>query len=166
SDLVTKIYFPRVVFPLSSVFSQLFDFAIAGALLAIILIIMRVGLSIHLLWVPFLVVLLVVLTTGIGILLSAANLFFRDVKYLVEVILTFAIFFTPVFYDVSMFGKWADLLLLNPIAPILEGLNACVVHHQTPQISWILYALVVSVVVFVFASIFFKKSEPLFAESI
>ena len=57
-----------------------------------------------LLWVPVLLVTLIVLATGIGMLVSAASLFFRDVKYIVEVFLTFGIFFTPVFYDVRMFG--------------------------------------------------------------
>ncbi len=166
SNLVAKIYFPKAVFPIASILSQLFDFTIASCLLIIILSVMKIGVSVYLLWVPFLLFLLVLLAAGVGILLSAANLFYRDVKYLVEVILTFAIFFTPVFYDVSMFGKSADFLLLNPVAPILEGLSSCVVHHQIPQIKWVLYSMFVSVSLFISAFPFFRKLEPLFAERI
>ena len=166
ANLVSKIYFPRAVFPIASVFSQLFDFLIAAFLLIIVLGFLRIGLSIHFLWVPVLLALLFVFTMSIGILFSAANLFFRDVKYLVEVILTFAIFVTPVFYDVSLFGKWADLLLLNPVAPILEGLTATVIYHHSPQVNWILYSTAVTLVLTLFAVAFFRRAESLFAERI
>jgi ABC-type polysaccharide/polyol phosphate export permease len=166
AGLVTKIYFPKLVFPIAAMFSQLFDFAIASALLILILGVMRIGLSIHLMWVPLILFLLLCLATGLGILLSAANLFYRDVKYLVEVILTFAIFFTPVFYDVSLFGKWGDLLMFNPVSPILEGLSSSVVHHQMPQIGWLIYSTVAAMCLSVLAFSVFKKLEPLFAERI
>ncbi len=165
-NLVTKIYFPRVIFPISAMLSQMFDLVTASGLLAAVLAFMRIGLSIHVLWVPALLALLVLLTTGAAILLSAANLSYRDVKYLVEVIVTFAIFFTPVFYDVSMFGKWAHILLLNPLAPILEGLGAVAVYHRAPDVPWVLYSAAVSLAVFACAFTFFTKVEPLFAERI
>jgi ABC-type polysaccharide/polyol phosphate export permease len=165
-NLVTKIYFPKIIFPISAMFSQIFDLVIASGLLGLVLAFMRIGLSIHVLWVPILLALLVLFATGMGILLSAANLFYRDVKYLVEVIVTFAIFFTPVFYDVSMFGKWADIFLLNPVAPILEGISACVAHQRMPDIMWILYSAAASLTVFACAFAFFTKLEPLFAERI
>ena len=99
-------------------------------------------------------------------LLSAANLFFRDVKYIVEVIVTFAIFFTPVFYEAELMGKWKTLLLLNPVAPILEGLNDCIVLRQMPELNWIAYSGLFSLGLIVFSYTFFKRLEPAFAESI
>src|SRR3989304_8226643 len=89
SNLVTKIYFPREVLPLSSVLANLFDFLIAGAVLILILAIARIGVSIYLLWLPLILIFLILFTAGISMFLSCANLFFRDVKYIVEVILTF-----------------------------------------------------------------------------
>jgi lipopolysaccharide transport system permease protein len=166
SNLVTKIYFPKVIFPVAATLSQLLDFLVAAVLVVVLLAILKIGVSLQLLWVPLLMGFLVLFTLGLGILLSAANLFFRDVKYLVEVILTFAIFFTPVLYEVRLFGKWANLMLLNPIAPILEGLNDCVVYRQAPQMEWILYSGFVSVAGVVAALAFFRNLEPLFAESI
>ena len=74
---------------------------------------------------------------GAAILLSAASLFFRDVKYLVEVVLTFAVFFVPVFYESRMMGKWEPMVLLNPISPILEAISATVIRHSGPNLGWL-----------------------------
>ena len=166
SNLITKIYFPKEIFPLSAVLSQLFDFMIASGALVAFMIAVRIGASVHLVWVLPLVLLLVLHAITLGIFLSAANLFFRDVKYLVSVITSFAIFFTPVFYDASMAGKWEPVLMLNPIAPILEGLNACIVLHQDPKWYWILYSTMVAVLGAYLAMVFFKNLESKFAESI
>ena len=97
-NLVQKIYFPREVFPISYILAQLFDFLIASFTLTLVLIFAKIGISIHLLWLPLIILFLVLFTAALGLLLSCANLFFRDVKYIVDVILTFGIFFTPVFY--------------------------------------------------------------------
>lgn len=166
TNLITKIYMPREVFPLASVLSGLLDFGVASATLIVILGVARIGVSVHLLWLPLLVVILVLLTVALALLLSAASLFFRDVKYLVEVLLTFGIFFTPVFYDVGMFGRWASLLLLNPLAPVLEGFAAVVVRHASPALPWLAYALALGLVGSVLGITFFKRLEPFFAESV
>jgi lipopolysaccharide transport system permease protein len=165
-DLVTKIYMPRLTFPLSSVGSQLFDFMVASIVIALILAFSHVGVSLHLLWLPLLVVSLILLACGFAIVSSAASLFYRDVRFIVEVFLTFAIFFTPVFYEPEMFGRWGGLLMLNPVSPILEGLSAAVVHHRNPSLGWLGYSVAFTVVLFCIAVIRFKKSEPFFAENI
>jgi lipopolysaccharide transport system permease protein len=166
SSLVTKIYMPREIFPIAAIASQSVDLAVSSVVLAVILVFMGVGLSVHLLWVPVLVALLILLVTGLGIFLSAASLFFRDVKYLVEVFLTFAIFFTPVFFEANLFGEWGTLLLLNPIAPLLEALAVTVVGHQSPDLGWLTYSAVVTGVVLFGALVMFKRVEPYFAEAI
>ena len=103
---------------------------------------------------------------GIGLIVSAASLFFRDVKFIVEVFLTFGIFFTPVFYDVRMLGEKGKWLLINPVSPILEGLSACIVRHQPPDLPWLAYALSFALVSSFGGYVFFKHLEPAFAESI
>src|SRR5215510_1999175 len=163
--LVTKIAFPRAVFPLSSVASQLFDFAIASAVIFVLILFAPVSATIHLLWVPVLLALLVAQVVGLALLLSAANLFFRDVKYLVEVVLTFAIFFTPVFYSVALFGDRGRFLLLNPVAPLLEGLDAVIVQGQAPDPFWTAYAAGWALVLLLVTPAIFLRLEPKFAES-
>jgi ABC-type polysaccharide/polyol phosphate export permease len=165
-SLVTKIAFPRAVFPLASTLSAAFDFAVASVIVVVVLLVAHVGASLMLLWVPVLLALLAVQVSGLALLLSAANLFFRDVKYLVEVVITFAIFFTPVFYEVEMFGRWGKLLMLNPVAPVLEGLNAAVVHQRAPDPAWTAYAAGWALVMMLVGPTVFQRLEPRFAESI
>jgi ABC-type polysaccharide/polyol phosphate export permease len=166
ASLVTRVYMPRLIFPLGAVLSQCLDFLVAAAVITVFLVLARVGFSVQLAWLPLLLGGLLFLTAGLTIFLSAASLFFRDVKYLVEVALTFAIFFTPVFYDSSMFGAWAPALLLNPVSPILEGIASTVIHHRAPLLAWTAYSLIVSAAVFASSLAFFRKLEPYFAESV
>jgi lipopolysaccharide transport system permease protein len=90
-----------------------------------------IGLSWQLVWVFPLVVLLVLATAAACLVLSSANVFFRDVKYMVQAVLMFGIFFTPVFYEPQVFGPNGCLtMMLNPLAPLLEGLRLCVIEHH------------------------------------
>ena len=164
--LVTKIYFPKEIFPMAAVLACLFDFFIAFSALIILLIFMKIGWSIYLLWVPVLLATMVLLCVGIGMIVSASSLFFRDVKYIVEILLTFGIFFTPVFYDVRIFGERGKWLLLNPFAPLLDGLSTCIAHHASPDVHWCLYSLVFSLAACLGGFVLFKHLEPAFAESI
>lgn len=165
-DLVVKIYFPKEIFPLAAVLACLFDAIVAFLALVVFLVFLRIGYSIYLVWVPVILITIVLFCGGVGMIVSAASLFFRDVKYIVEVFLTFGIFFTPVFYDVQLFGKRGELLLLNPIAPLLEGLSDSIAHHQAPDVHWYLYSLTISLCAFAGGFILFKHLEPAFAESI
>ena len=166
ASLVTKIKFPRLVFPLSSVTTSLADLTVASPMVIILLPLLGVWPSWTWLWVPLLLLILVLFTAGVCVLLSAANLFFRDVKYLVEVIMTFAIFFTPVLYDADMVGRWRDLLLLNPVAPILEGLAKTVVLGRQPELPWIGYSAAMALLFGWGGFAFFRRVEPRFAESV
>jgi lipopolysaccharide transport system permease protein len=166
TNLVTKIYMPRLVFPLAAVFSQLFDFLVAGVVISLFLLVTGVGVSVYILWLPLLITSLVFLAAALAIIFSAASLFFRDVKYIVEVLLSFAIFFTPVFYEASLFGRWEPLLLTNPVSPLLEGIAATVILRQSPSLFWLSYSFIVTGVLFIAALLMFRKLEPFFAESI
>ena len=129
SSLVTKIYFPREVLPISATLAQAFDSAIGALALVVVLPFLGLGLSAASLWALPLTLCLVLLTVGTALLVACANLFFRDVKYIVRVLLTFGIFFTPVFFEPTMFGPvGAQLMMLNPVAPILEGIRLAVVE--------------------------------------
>jgi lipopolysaccharide transport system permease protein len=166
TNLVTKVYLPRLVFPLAAVFSQLFDFLVAGAVVFLFLIIADTGWSIQLAWLPLIVGTLIFLTTAMAIIFAAASLFFRDVKYIVEVLLTFGVFFTPVFYDSALFGSWAPWLLANPISPLLEATSTVVILHQSPSLFWLGYSIAVAGCLFTAAISLFKRLDPYFAECI
>jgi len=166
ANLVTKIYFPKLLFPMAAVLSSLFDFCIAGVAVTALLVAIGVPFGLQVAWVPVLVVILFLVVLGLAGMLAVANLFFRDVKYLVEVIVTFAIFFTPVFYEASLFGKWRHLIMLNPVAPVLEGLTSSVVLNQAPALGWLGYSALVGAVLVTGTLYLFTVLEPRFAENI
>jgi ABC-type polysaccharide/polyol phosphate export permease len=143
-----------------------FDFTTALLVLTVVLAIAGIELSVYLFWLPVLLVLLVFLTAGFGMLLACANLFFRDVKYIVEVVLTFAIFFTPVFYDAHMFQEWTPLLLLNPVGSILEDINSIVIRQQPPGLFSLAYSTGWALLVFLGGWTVFNKATPAFAENV
>jgi lipopolysaccharide transport system permease protein len=177
-SLVTKIYFPREVLPLSSILAQTFDTAIGLALITLILPFLHVTLSLQLLWVPVLLALLWVLALAIGLFLACANIFFRDVKYLVQVFLTFGIFVTPVMLDATMYGpRGTPIMMLNPVSPVLEGLRLSIVlHHNLLQplaapdgfAFWhpwyLLYTATWAFGGLIFSALLFHRSERRFAE--
>ena len=131
ANLVSKIYFPREVLPLSVTLAQGFDTLIGSMVVTVMVAVLGVTPSWQLLWVPLLVLLLFCVTMAVGLFVSCANLFFRDVKYIVQVMVTFGIFFTPVFFEPTMFGPvGAPLMMLNPLAPLIEGFRLAIIDHH------------------------------------
>ncbi len=165
NNLVTKVYFPKEILPIAAVLSQLFDLLVASSLLIVLMIVAQQHLSLQFLWAGPLLTITIILAIGIGLLVSTGSLFFRDVRYIVEVFLTFAIFFTPVFYDVSMFAQKGHWLLLNPVAPLMEGF-ASILRGQAPDWFWLSYSLAFAVTVALAGYGLLKKAEPAFAENI
>jgi ABC-type polysaccharide/polyol phosphate export permease len=181
NNLVTKVYFPREVLPLAAILAQAVDSSMAGILLLLLSPFLDIGVSVNLLWLPVLIGLLICLTLAAGLLLSCANAFFRDVKYLVQMFITFGIFYTPIFYEPSALGPvGAKLIMLNPITPILEGLRLAVVEHHNlftplttsaaagPIVVWepwyLLYSAAVAIVGLVVSALIFHHAEALYAE--
>ena len=181
SNLVTKIYFPREVLPLSSVAAQGFDTSIGLLTLVVILPFLGVRLHASFVWVPLLLFLLVTFTTGVSLFLSCANLFFRDVKYIVQVVLMFGIFFTPIFFEPAMLGpRGAMLATINPLTGILEGLRLAVVDGRdlmhpimgmvkgVERQIWnpweLVYSAVCAVSILIGSTLMFRRLQPLFAE--
>ncbi len=176
--LVTKVYFPRAVLPLASVATQIADGAIAAAALLAILPFFGVSASWSLLWLVPLTGVLLAITTAAALLFSCANVFFRDARHLVQLILSFGIFFTPVFFDASAFGAGRTwIVMLNPLAPVLEGMRLVVVEgHNLANslvlaggaVAWSPWFLVVSaagsVLALVASAVIFHRAEFAFAE--
>jgi lipopolysaccharide transport system permease protein len=174
-SLITKVYFPREVFPVSSAVSKLVDFGFGLAGLIFFLVIFHVKPSVGLLACIPLALLMVVLTAGLGMLLSCANLFYRDVRYLVNLALSLVTFLIPNFYVFDAVLKPGEqdraraLYLLNPVTAILEGARR-LAFPQTgpiaPILPYIGIAAVTSFATLVIGYAVFKRNEPRFAEFI
>ncbi len=166
TNLVTKVAFPKEVFPLSTTVTALFDMMIAFIAVLIILVIAGVPMRPQALWALPLLVVMFALCLGLGFVLSAGNLFYRDVRYLVDAVLPFAIFFTPVLYTLADAGKWGKYIALNPITPVLEGISGAIVFGRAPDAWWTLYSVAWAVLLMGGGYALFKKLEDSFAESI
>ncbi|MEO8337479.1 MAG: ABC transporter permease [bacterium] len=130
ASLLGRVYFPREILPLAAVSAQGVDLLAGSVTAMVLLVVLGVGIiGPALLWVPVLIVLLIALASAFASVLACANLFFRDVRYIVQVLITFGMFFTPVFFDAGQIGARAGrIMMLNPVAPILEGLRLAVVN--------------------------------------
>lgn len=127
--LVTKVYFPRELLPISAVLTQLVDSAVGCMALALVFPLYGLGHAIGILWLIPLTVLLIALTTAVAMFAACANVFYRDAKHVVQLVTSFGIFFTPVFFDLDAFGPaGARAFLLNPLTPLLEGARLAVMH--------------------------------------
>jgi len=165
-NILKKIYFPRVIFPLSYILGQLFDFIVATGFSVFLLVILRTSVTYHVLWAPLIIILIVMFTAGLGMIFSCGNLYYRDVKYIIDVVLTFAIIFTPVFYDAREFGDKAIILLINPIGAMLDSLSRVVAYGEHPSPIWLTYSAVWAIGTFVFGWYIFHKTEPGFSDHV
>jgi lipopolysaccharide transport system permease protein len=178
APLVTKIYFPRETLPLSVVLASSVDALVGASTLGVLLPLLGLRPTWALLWVPLLLLVLFTLTLAAALLVSCVNLFFRDVKYLVQLLVTFGVFFTPVFYDPEALGaRWIPLMMANPVAPILEGLTQSIVlgHNLLVPITgsdggvvwtplYLAYAAACAVVGLVASVVIFHRAQYRFAE--
>jgi lipopolysaccharide transport system permease protein len=173
-NLVTKVYFPREVFPLASVGSAFVDFLVAAVMLVLLIVYFNLTagawhftLSWTLLFVPVIVVVQIVLTTGLGLLLAMANLFFRDVRQLFTVFIQLWMFLTCVVYPIRNDGsRWGMLLLCNPMTPIIQAYRDCIVDGRMPHGGAFTAACCTSAAIFLLGWFGFRRWSPKFAEYI
>jgi ABC-type polysaccharide/polyol phosphate export permease len=167
SALVTKVYFPRELFPLSAVLVSLIDFAVAFLVLVAMMVYYRTGISWTVLFLPVILLVQIAFTMGVGLLISMANLFYRDVKYLFEVVITVWMFATSVVYPVHLVGgRLAKLLMLNPMTPIIDGYRSVLLRGTLPDPGPFAAAAVLSLVVLAIGWVVFHRMEFRFAEEI
>jgi len=164
AHLITKVFFPRVLIPISSVLGRLVDLVVAFVILIVLMIYYRVHMSISLLTVPFLVFLLASFTLGLGMWLAAVNIKYRDVALAIPVLLQLGMFITPVVYPLSLVPpKWQLIYSLNPMVGIVEGLRTALFNLPFDTLS-LTISIVVSVLLFLYGSYVFRRREAHFAD--
>jgi len=165
ATLVTKIYFPREIFPFSAVLVCFIDLAVGSIILIAMMIYYKIAPGPTVLFVPVLLLIQVLLTAGVALLVAMANLFLRDVKYLFEVALTVWMFATSVVYPVDLVGgKLGSLMKLNPMTPIIDGYRATILRGQLPALAPLAVAAVLALVAVAAGWLVFHRAEYRFAE--
>ena len=166
TNLVTKVYFPREIFPFSSVIVCLVDFAVGAVVLAALMAWYKLPPTFQLAWLPVVVATQFVFTCAVALLVSMANLFYRDVKYLFEIVITVWMFATSVIYPVDRVGGTVGAVLrFNPMTPIVDAYRSVILMGTAPTAAFAITA-VASVAFLAGAWLLFHRSEFRFAESI
>jgi lipopolysaccharide transport system permease protein len=167
SHLISKVYFPRLVVPLSSLAVSLVDFGIM-LLITIPLVTIFVGLpSWHLLLLPLFVILALVIAFGAGLWITALTVRFRDFRFITPFILQIGMFVTPVGYRTDSLPNWRELLALNPLAGVVDGVRWCLLGGRTEIYFFGLWLSIGTGLLLLITGIwYFRRTERQFADLI
>jgi lipopolysaccharide transport system permease protein len=175
SDMIRKIYFPRLTMPIATVFAGLVDFILAFiVLLGIILVYhflpsanYNAEITLNVLWLPLFFLLALVTTLGVTFWLSAMNAQFRDVRYIVPFLVQVWLFLTPIAYPSSLVDMpWRLLFGLNPMAGVVEGFRWALLGTDTAPGPLIIVSTVTAIILLVSGAFYFRKMERVMADVI
>lgn len=165
ASMITKVYFPRMIIPISAVVSSLVDFFIALGVLFLVAIAYGIWPTANLLVLPLLTVLAVLTSLGLGFWFSALNVQFRDIGFLIPFFLRIWMFVTPVIYPTSLVSEeWRTLYALNPMVGVIEGFRWAILGTEAAPGFELLISLVVALVLVITGAIYFRKTEFSFAD--
>lgn len=165
--LVTKIYFPREVLPLSSIGAALVDFLIASVVFLGMLLVYRISLSVTVIMAPLLLLVQMVLTIGITLMLAAIMVRFRDIRFVVPLLLQLWMYASPVIYPLEIVPeRLQPLYLLNPMATLMVSYRSVILLGEWPDWPYLLVTTVLSIILCASGYAFFKRAEGSFADLI
>lgn len=166
-NIVTKTYFPREIIPFAQVSSRLLDFFAAAALFALLMAYDHVALTRWALLTPAFFVMLVLFTTGVTLIASSVNVFYRDVSPVVQIGLQLWLYVTPVAYPLSKVPtRWRPFIAANPLSGIVEGFRSALVYGREPDWALVGSSALLTLAVFVGGFVLFKKLDKYFADVI
>lgn len=163
--LLTKIYFPREIFVQSTILAKIVDFFLSSTVFILFMMYYRIPLSIHILWFVPIFLIQNFFTYGLSLVMAAANLFYRDIQYLLGLMLLVWMYLSPVIYPVEMFpDKYRWIFQLNPMAVFINAYRQVILGGSAPNFMSLGIGLVLSLALYVFGYILFKKLEGVFAD--
>jgi lipopolysaccharide transport system permease protein len=164
SNLITKVYFPRMIIPGAAVGAGLVDFALAFVVLIGLMFFYHIALTWHLLIFPLLTAHVAVLALGVGMWMSALNVKYRDIRYALPFIIQLWMFVTPIIYPLSLVpSKWRWVLALNPMTGIIEGYRASLLGRDM-DLSALAISAAMTLGVLVYSAYSFRRMEKTFAD--
>ena len=167
SSLITKIYFPRTILVISTIFAKIIDFIFAISILVIYMIIYQIPITWNILWVIPIFLIQQIFTLGLSLFFAAANLLYRDIQYLLNMILLLWMYATPVIYSAdSIPDKYKILFQINPIAVFINAYRQVILGGGEPKYSSLAIGLLVSVITLLIGFSYFKSREKIFADNI
>lgn len=167
ADIIKKVYFPRIILPISTVTSCLVNFLISCIIILLFCLGSGLGISIHILWLPLIVVIQYVMLLGFTFVLSAIEMYMRDIEHIVNFVLSMAFYVTPILYTPDIFpAKLAWVLKLNPMAYLVNAYRSIFFYQQVPDMMGLCVVGIFSVVIFFAGYAIFEKLQKGFAEEV
>ena len=167
AQLVSKVYFPRLVLPLSTVLSTVLDFAVGLVLLAVLMAVYRIAPGPAVLLLPVWFAMVVLLAVGLGLVAAALTVSYRDVQYILPVLVPFLLYASPVGYSLSAVPEnLRPVFLLNPLTGLLEGFRWSVFGRTPPPWGYVAYSAAATALLFMLGCFVFKNMERRFADVI
>jgi ABC-type polysaccharide/polyol phosphate export permease len=164
--LLAKVYFPREVFPFSTMLVSMVDFCVGLTIVAAMMLYYEIAPTATVFFLPVLFAVQLMFTGGLAMLLAPANLYYRDVKYILDVLIAVGMFATPVVYPTRQVGGSLGMLLqFNPLAPIIDGYRAVLLRGELPHATAFTAAAVFSFCLFATGWLVFHRAEYAFAEN-
>lgn len=165
ANLITKVYFPRLTIPIASVLSGIVDFLLAFIVLVGMMLYYGMMPTLNVLWLPLFLLLALVASLGVGLWLSALNVEYRDVRYVVPFITQFWLFVTPIAYPSSLLHEpWRSLYGLNPMVGVVEGFRWALLRTNTAPGPIIAVSSLAALVILVTGAFYFRRMEKTFAD--
>lgn len=167
SNLVSKIYFPRELLPLATITASLLDFLIASLIFLLMFVFYQVPITPYLLYLFVIIPCIFLLTIGISLFLSAINVMFRDIRFVIPLVLQVLFYLTPIIYSLNTLpDRFLKLYAFNPIAPLIDSFRDVTIYGAAPDHFQLLSAVVISMCVFTLGILFFRYKEKSFADII
>jgi homopolymeric O-antigen transport system permease protein len=165
SNLITKVYFPRLVVPMAAVFAGLMDLAIASVTLVLMMAYYHHGVTAHIVWVPALVLLALITSVGVSFWFSAMNVKYRDIRHVLPFVVQLWMFATPIAYPSSLVpARFRALYAINPMTGVIEGFRWALLGTKTAPGLMLAVSSVIAVLVLVSGAYFFRRMETTFAD--
>ena len=166
AGIIKKVYFPREILPISVAASGLVNFFISSLIILVFCFFGGLGISWHIILLPFIAVLQFFITLGLIFAFSAINVYVKDTEYIIQFFINMAFYATPILYPTSMFKSMEWILYLNPFTHFIEAYRDIFMYHQLPSIVSFIFMMIISLIVFYVGLIIFRKLEKGFAEEI
>jgi lipopolysaccharide transport system permease protein len=165
ANLIQKVYFPRLAIPIASVFSGMVDFVLAFIVLLGMMLYYGMLPTINVVWLPAFCLLAFVTSLGVGLWLSAMNVRFRDIRYIVPFVTQFWMFATPIAYPSSLLSEpWRTLYGLNPMVGVIEGFRWGLLGTDTAPGGIIIISSLMAMAILVSGAFYFRRAEKSFAD--
>jgi lipopolysaccharide transport system permease protein len=165
AHLITKVYFPRLIIPLSAVLVGLVDFVLAFLVLLAMMVYYRIFPSVNVIWLPAFLLLSLITSLGAGLWLSALNVQYRDVRHTIPFLTQIWMFATPVVYPSTLLhGTWRILLGLNPMTAVVEGFRWALLRVGAPPGEMFGVSFLAAFALLVTGAFYFRRVERTFAD--